>query len=73
MRVVMYTSTTARSFSTTNGSMTIEIYSHLVSKHVGNDIKNDVLAECIFLTHNEGMHEQNVSKENTGRRLSMAS
>ena len=38
----------------------------LVSKHVRNDIKNDVLAECIFLTHNEGMHEQNVSKRTQG-------
>ena len=38
----------------------------LVSENVRNDIKKDVLAECIFLAHNASMHEQNVSKNTRG-------
>ena len=38
----------------------------LIANNVRNDIKKDVLAECIFLTHNYDMHMQNLSKNTQG-------
>jgi len=35
---------------------------HLVNDNVRDDIKKDVLAECIMLTHNEKMHEYNIKQ-----------
>ena len=32
----------------------------LIDKYVDDDIKNDIKCECIFLTHNEKMHEYNL-------------
>ena len=40
---------------------------NIVSKNVQS--KEIVLSECIFLTHNEGMHEHNVSKNTKGEDL----
>jgi spore photoproduct lyase len=38
----------------------------LVNKHVSDDIKSSVKAECIFLTHNQKMHEYNVNNNVDG-------
>jgi spore photoproduct lyase len=41
----------------------------LVDKHIIDDIKPFVKAECIFLTHNEKLHEHNIENKCLGEEL----
>jgi len=41
----------------------------LVDKHVDSSIKENVKAECIFLTHNKKMHEYNINNNVAGESI----
>jgi len=46
----------------------IELF-NLINDNIRNDIKESVMAECIFLTHNEKLHNYNVENNIDGEHL----